>query len=195
MTGRRESCIIVLSLLLGAAPLPAQAGNQPKERIDRALQGELERAVAGFHGKIGVYVRNLRTGRSAAINADSVFPTASMIKVPILIATFDAIQRGALHFNDSLTYRDSLLYPGGDILGMAKDSSAIELSRVIMLMITMSDNTAALWLQKLAGTGTAINAWLAANGFDSTRMNSRSCHGRSVEFSSMMFSSSPVCGL
>ena len=56
---------------------------------------------------------------------------------------------------------------------MPKDSSAIDLSRVIMLMGTMSDNTAALWLQKLAGTGTAINAWLAANGFDSTRMNSR----------------------
>ena len=129
--------------------------------------------MAGFHGKIGVYVRNLRTGHTAAINADSVFPTASMIKVPILIATFDAIQRGALHFNDSLTYRDSLLYAGGDILGMARDSSAIDLSRVIMLMVTMSDNTAALWLQQLAGTGTAINTWLAANGFDSTRMNSR----------------------
>lgn len=172
MTGIRPACVVRLGLLLAAAPLQAQA-SRPTERPDRGLQRELEQAVAGFHGKIGVYVRNLRTGRTAAINADSVFPTASMIKVPILVATFDAIQRGALHFNDSLTYRDSLLYPGGDILGMARDSSAIDLSRVIMLMVTMSDNTAALWLQKLAGTGTAINAWLAANGFDSTRMNSR----------------------
>lgn len=172
MTGIRSTCVLWLGLLSSAAPLGAQAAH-PTEKLDRGLQRELEQAVAGFHGKIGVYVRNLRTGHTAAINADSVFPTASMIKVPILIATFDAIQRGALHFNDSLTYRDSLLYPGGDILGMARDSSAIDLSRVIMLMITMSDNTAALWLQQLAGTGTAINAWLAANGFDSTRMNSR----------------------
>ena len=86
---------------------------------------------------------------------------------------FYTIERGALHFNDSLTYRDSLRYAGDDILGMARDSSAIDLSRVIMLMVTMSDNTAALWLQRLAGTGTAINQWLAANGFDSTRLNSR----------------------
>lgn len=172
MTGIRPASLLLLGLWLAAAPLQAQASH-PDERHDRGLQHELEQAVAGFHGKIGVYVRNLRTGRTAAINADSVFPTASMIKVPILLATFDAIHRGALHFNDSLTYRDSLLYPGGDILGMARDSSAIDLSRVIMLMVTMSDNTAALWLQKLAGTGTAINAWLAANGFDSTRMNSR----------------------
>jgi beta-lactamase class A len=176
----RSSYLIAFGLaglMLGAAPLDAQSNplpkQWPKEKPDRALERELGQAVAGFHGKIGVYVRQLRTGRTAAINADSVFPTASMIKVPILIATFDAIQRGALHFNDSLTYRDSLLYPGGDILGMAKDSSAIDLSRVIMLMVTMSDNTAALWLQRLAGTGTAINDWLARNGFDSTRMNSR----------------------
>ena len=42
-----------------------------------------------------------------------------------------------------------------------------------MLMITMSDNTASLWLQSLAGTGVVINQWLAAHGFDSTRVNSR----------------------
>jgi beta-lactamase class A len=39
-------------------------------------------------------------------------------------------------------------------------------------MITTSDNTASLWLQGLVG-GAAINAWLAAHGFDSTRVNSR----------------------
>lgn len=169
MRTMRASCTLALGLALAAAPLQGQA----KETLDRGLQRELEQAVAGFHGRIGVYVRQLRTNRVAAINADSVFPTASMIKVPILIATFDAIERGALHFNDSLTYRDSLRYAGDDILGMARDSSAIDLSRVIMLMVTMSDNTAALWLQRLAGTGSAINQWLAANGFDSTRMNSR----------------------
>lgn len=42
-----------------------------------------------------------------------------------------------------------------------------------MLMITTSDNTASLWCQQLAGTGVAINAWLAGNGFEHTRVNSR----------------------
>src|SRR5512132_583728 len=169
-TVRRPARFALVCLLTATAPsLAAQSPGKP----DRALQRELEAAVAGFHGRIGVYVRNLRTNRTAAIDADSVFPTASMIKVPILAATYAAMQRGELHFSDTLVYRDSLLYPGDDILGMARDSARIELGRVIMLMITMSDNTAALWLQKLAGTGTAVNAWLAANGFDSTRVNSR----------------------
>jgi beta-lactamase class A len=48
-----------------------------------------------------------------------------------------------------------------------------------MLMITTSDNTASLWCQHEAGTGTDINAWLAAHGFELTRMNSRTPGRRS----------------
>ncbi len=39
-------------------------------------------------------------------------------------------------------------------------------------MITMSDNTASLWLQKLVG-GDYINSWLQHNGFENTRVNSK----------------------
>ncbi|MGD2135981.1 MAG: serine hydrolase, partial [Gemmatimonadales bacterium] len=53
------------------------------------------------------------------------------------------------------------------------DSATIPLAQVLMLMITTSGNTAALWAQHLAGTGTAINAWLATNRFRHTRVNSR----------------------
>jgi beta-lactamase class A len=97
-----------------------------------------------------------------------------MVKVPILIGVYDRINRGELAFDSVLVYTDSLrYYEGGDILGSFKDSTRIELGRVILLMVTTSDNTAALWNQYLAGTGTAINAWLSSHGFDSTRVNSR----------------------
>ncbi|OIQ63577.1 hypothetical protein GALL_548820 [mine drainage metagenome] len=69
-------------------------------------------------------------------------------------------------------YRDSLLYRGEDILGSFKDGDTIEVSKVAMLMITMSDNTASLWLQKLVGTD-YINNWLAVNGFKVMRDTSR----------------------
>jgi len=151
--------------------LAAQTG-LPHETRDRRLQQQIEGLVRGFHGDVGIYVRQLRTGRSAAIRDHELFPTASMIKVPILVALHDAIARGDLTFNQQLIYRDSLRYPGDDVLGSFKDSTTIVLSRVLMLMITLSDNTAALWNQRLGGTGTVINAWLAAHGFDSTRVNS-----------------------
>ncbi|QXD14011.1 class A beta-lactamase-related serine hydrolase [Rhodocaloribacter litoris] len=140
---------------------------------DTLLQARLERLVEGFRGDAGVYVRHLPTGRYAAIHADTLFPTASLIKVPILIKTFDAIERGELAYQQELVYRDSLRYPGVDLLGSFKDGEKIALSKMVMLMLTMSDNTASLWLQHLCGTGTAINAWLAAHGFEHTRVNSR----------------------
>ena len=159
------------AVLLTAWP-PVRLSAQ-RERPDHRLQHQLDSITAGFHGTVGIYVRHLPSGRSAAINADSVFPTASMVKVPILIGVFDAIEHGRLDFRQPLVYTDSLLYEGDDILGSFKDSSTIPLNKLTLLSITTSDNTASLWLQSLAGTGTAINRWLADHGFDSTRINSR----------------------
>jgi beta-lactamase class A len=154
---------------LPEARIPSSARETP----DPELQAKLERLVAGFPGEVGVYVRHLRTGRSAAIAADTIFPTASMIKVPILVATFQAVEDGRLDWHAPLVYTDSLHYAGTDILGSFRDSATITPSRLVMLMLTMSDNTASLWLQHVAGTGTRINEWLARHGFESTRMNSR----------------------
>ena len=173
-----------LAALLLLVPSLLGAQSSPRERRDPRLEAELAELARGVRGTVGIYVKHLRTGRTAAINADTVFPTASMIKVPILAATYDAMERGALRFDTILTYTDSLDYGPegdvGDILAMAADSTKITLGRVVMLMATMSDNTASLWLQSLSGTGVRINEWLAANGFDSTRMNSRTPGRREI---------------
>ena len=139
---------------------------------DRKLTQQLNDAVQGFHGQVGIYVQNLKTGKTAAINADTLFPTASMIKVSIQCGLMDKIEKGELQYNQKLVYRDSLLYKGEDILGSFKDKDTIQLSKVALLMITMSDNTASTWLQKLVG-GDYINNWLQQNGFKVMRVNSR----------------------
>ena len=162
--------------LLVAFPVWSYTQNIPEpatEQVDTVLVQKLRGLIQGFHGDVGIYVRHLPTGRTAAIRADELFPTASLIKVPILVALFDKIERGELDYHSKLVYRDSLLYPGEDILGSFKDGEEITLSKVVMLMITVSDNTAGLWCQHLAGTGTEINRWLEAHGFRWTRVNSR----------------------
>lgn len=141
-------------------------------QTDNKLTTQLQNAVKGFHGQVGIYVKNLKTGKTAAINADTLFPTASMIKVSIQCGVMDKIEKGELAYNQKLIYRDSLLYPGEDILGSFKDKDTIEVSKVAMLMITMSDNTASTWLQKIV-TGEYINNWLDQHGFKVMRVNSR----------------------
>ena len=143
------------------------------QKVDKKLQKQIAQTLQGFNGTIGVYVKNLKNNKTASINADTIFPTASMVKIPILIGIMDKINRGELEYHQVLKYRDSLLYAGVDILGSFKDTEKIELSKVMMLSLTMSDNTASLWLQSLAGKGTRINGILDSLGFKYTRVNSR----------------------
>ncbi len=185
---------IVLLMLLCALVLPAGA-QTPPAHIDSTLQALLEHLAEGFDGRVGIYVRHLPTGRTAAIHADSLFPTASLIKVPILLTVFQRIEDGVLDYDQTLVFRDSLRYEAPeDLLVWFQDGAEIKLSEVVMLMLTVSDNTAALWLQQLVGRGTAagegsgeeqggfwrrwgrgglaVNNWLAAHGFEKTRSNS-----------------------
>lgn len=161
----KRFCSLLL-LLITTVTLCAQ-------KSDKRLERELRALIQGFNGDIGIYVKNLRNGRTVAINADTVFPTASIVKLPILVGVMDKIERGELTDTQNLEYRDSLLYAGVDILGSFKQGEKIELGKVVMLMLTMSDNTASLWLQSLAGTGTRINAIMDSLGLQHTRVNSR----------------------
>ncbi|GAB2684170.1 hypothetical protein GCM10027037_01580 [Mucilaginibacter koreensis] len=153
-------------------------GSVATAQTDAKLTAQLNSLLKNYQGQAGIYVHHLKTGKTAAINADTIFPTASMVKVAILCGVMDKIEKEQLQYNQKLVYRDSLLYKGEDILGSFKDGDTIQLSKVTMLMITMSDNTASLWLQKLAG-GEYINHWLEQNGFNVYRVNSR-VSGRQV---------------
>lgn len=155
------------------------------QKTDKKLQRQIETLVKGFKGDIGIYVHDLKHNKIVSINADTIFPTASIVKISILTGIMDKLEKGELQYHQQLTYKDSLLYAGEDILGSFKDGEKIELSKVMMLMLTTSDNTASLWLQSIAGGGTRINKILDSIGFTSTRVNSktpgreenRNCYG------------------
>lgn len=143
------------------------------QKTDKRLYKEVAALLKGFNGEAGVYIKSLHSGKTVAINADTVFPTASIVKIPILIGIMDKINNGSFEYHQQLVYRDSLAYSNFDVTANLKDTAKIELAKVIMLMLTTSDNSASLWLQKLAGTGTKINELLAGAGLINTRVNSR----------------------
>ena len=158
----------LLAFIFVVALVPAQA-----QKVNKKLQQQVQDMTAGFKGDVGIYVKDLHTGKTVSMNADSIFPTASMVKVPILIGIIDKLNKGELKYHQELTYKDSLFYAGSDLLASLKHNEKVELSKVIMLMLTTSDNTASLWLQSLAGTGTRINQILDSIGYTATRVNSR----------------------
>ena len=62
------------------------------QKQDKVLYPKLKALADQFNGDVGIYVRHLKSGRTVAINADSIFPTASMIKIPITIGMFEKIE-------------------------------------------------------------------------------------------------------
>jgi len=140
---------------------------------DRKLEKGLRALITGFQGDVGIYVRNLKTGRYVDINADTIFPTASIVKVPILVGIFDKIEKGELSYHQPLIYRDSIKYGGSGLMQFFKDSTETDLSVLVALMMAYSDNTTSLWNQALAGGGQRINELMAQYGLNNTRVNSR----------------------
>lgn len=165
-----RSAAIILFLWGSALLLPSRAICQYK--TDRKLTLQLGELADSFHGTAGIYTLNLKTHRMAAYHPDTIFPTASIIKVPIMVTLFDKMQQGELSYHQHLMYRDSAARGGSGIMQYFKDSTSVDLSLVISLMISRSDNTAARWCQTLAGGGAGVNSWLAAHGFTHTRVNS-----------------------
>ena len=144
------------------------------QKQDRKLEKKIISEIKGFQGDVGVYVYSFSNNKVVEINADSIFPTASMVKVPILIGVMHKINNGELSYHQSMTYTDSLYYSeGDDMLASFKSGEKIELSKLLLLMMSTSDNAASLWLQGLAGTGTLINKYLDSLGMKDTRVNSR----------------------
>lgn len=165
--------MLLVLFMPGLFRLPVFAQENP-ERTDRKLAKKIAELTAGFKGEIGIYVKNLKNGKTVAIDADTLFPTASIVKVPILITIMDKIEKGELNYHQKLIYADTIHYePAEDIAGYLKPGTPIELSKVMMLMITISDNNASLWLQGLAGTGTVINHLMDSLGYHQTKVNSR----------------------
>jgi len=161
---------IKLTLLTILLPLISSAQSF---KTDKKLQSHLEEFTKDFKGTTGIYVFNLKTKKQAAVNADTVFPTASIVKVPILVGLFDKLEKGELIYHQPMIYHDSIKYGGSGLMQYFKDSSQTELSVLAALMIGYSDNTTSLWNQALAGGGETINKIMDSLGFIQTRVNSR----------------------
>jgi beta-lactamase class A len=159
------------ALLLFFILVFATAKSQYKK--DKKCTKKIVHLVNGFNGDIGVYVKNLRTGKTVSINADSTFPTASIVKIPLAVGIMDKLAQGQIAYHQEFMYNDSLLYQGVDILGSYKNGEKIELSKLLMLMLSTSDNTASLWLQSIAGTGTRVNTIMDSLHFPELKVNSR----------------------
>jgi beta-lactamase class A len=123
-------------------------------------------------GVLGVATIDLTSGRTFSYNADAVFPTASSIKIPIMILVFRDERAGKFSFSDKATLGPTdNAGGGGGPLQKALDKGPVTMTIRELLedMIQYSDNSATNKLIDLVGMD-RVNALIKELGLQQTRL-------------------------
>lgn len=158
-----------------ASTLASIIGNAHRSHAaePESLADVLAPAIKAHRGDVAVAVKHLKTGDTFEHNAEKPMPTASLIKFPVMIAAYDAVEKGKLSLDDMIEIKKDDLVPGSGVLtSHFSPGTKISLRDAIHLMIVYSDNSATnLVLDKLGLPAT--NELMAAMDCPETRVNSK----------------------
>jgi len=116
-----------------------------------ALHHNLDAIAKAHHGVLGYSILNLDTGERLSLRGDETFPTASLIKVPILVTLYDLADKKELSLDDPLTVLKVDQVPGSGVLQFMHPGMTFSVHDAAALMTILSDNTATnLILDKVA---------------------------------------------
>lgn len=106
------------------------------------LRQELEQIAAAHAGIAGISVLNLISGESLSIRGHETFPSASLIKVALLVTLLDEAEQGRVRLDERSTMIARDRVGGSGILKHMASGTSLTLEDLAWLMITLSDNTA-----------------------------------------------------
>jgi beta-lactamase class A len=143
-----------------------------------AVLSEIRRLEQKFGGHLGVMAKNLRTGEVVQYNAQERFPTASLIKLPIMVAYHQMAAEGKLDPLSAVTLTPADVKPGSGILQRLAPGAKITLQDAMELMIVLSDNTATNLVLDRLGSSHAerlahVNNVMVRYGLKNTRLLNR----------------------
>lgn len=116
----------------------------------------------------GIFLVDLDTGSYLNFNGDVTFAAASTIKVPILIAFFQAVDEGRVQLDQMLTLRQENIVGGSGELQDQPPGTKYSALEVAKKMIVVSDNTATNMMIELLGGKEVLNQQFAAWGLRAT---------------------------
>lgn len=126
-------------------------------------------AALGFSGSIGFYAQR-EDGLAFGYNELGTFPAASVIKLHLLIAALQEVERGTLHLETRIALPAAEIVAGSGLLQKLEVGALLTLRDYLTLMIIVSDNTATNMVIDFLGGRDKINAQLEGWGLGSTRV-------------------------
>ncbi len=105
----------------------------------------------------GLYVWDLNGNYGYGIRPDEQFFTASVIKVPIMVAVYRKVDEGDLDFSQEIEIKDEDWASGAGWLQWEKAGTKQTVGDLLSLMMTQSDNVAANALVRTVGGADYVN--------------------------------------
>jgi beta-lactamase class A len=168
---------ILLVLSVGAV-----GQHQPEISPDKAdilwkkLDARVEEIVSRFDGVMGVAVLDLSDGRILSYNADRVFPTASSIKIAIVLELYHQEQearagaKGKAKLDDAYVFDPKDLVEDSRIMaGLTPGVTRLTNRDLAQFVIAVSDNAASNVLSDRVGMEN-VNAMLRGLGLSKTTL-------------------------
>ena len=156
--------LILAACLFSLPLLPAGAAD---------LDARIEPLLKAHKGTVAVAVKHLKTGEEFYLNADEPMPTASLIKLPIMVEAYWQAAENKVKLDKPLTLRKEDKVPGSGILtSHFSDGATFPLRDAVRLSIAFSDNTATnLVLDEIGIPST--NLRMEKLGFKHTKINAK----------------------
>jgi beta-lactamase class A len=138
-----------------------------------ALQQKLQALVAKYPSlELHLLVKELATGSYVDLGASLGVPAASTIKIPILLAILQQVDRQQIKLDEQLVLKKSMLAAGSGTMANQPIGSKFTVRAALQAAITISDNTASNMLIERLGGPEKINLLWRSWGLVTTTIRS-----------------------
>lgn len=134
------------------------------------LENKIINLIEELPGKIGVYYKDLNTGRSFGIHEKEPFLAASVIKLAVLIEAYRQVEESIISFHNIIPVKNEDKVPSCGSLNYMHDGLEVTIKDLCVLMIIQSDNTATNILLRHLGIE-SVNQTMKTLGYDKTHIN------------------------
>src|SRR5829696_8999782 len=138
-----------------------------RERVQKVLEGARQE-IEDYNGVAGLYVWDLDKDFGYGIRPDEQFFTASIIKVPIMVAVYRKVDAGELEFSQQIEIKEEDWAAGAGWLQWEKAGTKQTVGDLLLLMMTQSDNVAANALVRTVGGADHVNEVARSMGAEDT---------------------------
>jgi beta-lactamase class A len=137
-----------------------------------SLNDRLQSVAERFSGRFTLYAEHLETGEVIRFGTVHPMETASLIKLPIMVEALRQVEQGRLALSDLLTLEAADQVTGSGILQHMSPGDRLPLADVLLMMITISDNSATNLVLRTVGLS-SVNTTMASLGLAHTRVLKR----------------------